>query len=469
MSKSTTDERRTFMKTDLKLMKDRNPINHTGCKIVMALFTGLAVMSFPGIGTADMVTDWNQTTLATQAAVPGGIRTPPAARALAMVHLAIFDSVNAIERRYHPYAVTALADSGASPDAAVATAAHAVLISLYPTRQADLDVAYTTSLALIPEGGSKAEGISVGESVATVILALRSDDGSAAILLPGGACCQPEAYTLAPGPGIYQPDPAALFVAWGKLTPFALRSGLQFRAEGPPALTSDEYAADYNEVKSVGAIESTTRTPDQTEAALFWIAPNLQSVFNDIARIAAAACHNDLLENARLFALLNLAIADTSITVMDTKYTYNFWRPREAIHAGDMDGNDGTIADSTWTPLFYIGVHPDYVSQHSAVGGAAAHVLAHLFGTDDFSFSITTTTAPGGVFRSYHSFSQAAQENANSRVWLGAHFREACEDGLKQGKQVANYAVHHFLKPIRKYHHPHYNEKKDHHSSHHGK
>ncbi len=387
---------------------------------------------------ADVVTDWNQTALATQAAIPGAIRTPPAARALAMVHLAIFDSVNAIDRRFTPYAAGALADPSASPEAAAAASAHAVLVNLYPSRQAELDAAYATSLASIADGIAKTEGISVGESVAAVIIALRSSDGSA-VTLP---------YTVPPGPGIYQPDPAALFVAWGKVTPFALKSGSQFRAEGPPALSGDEYAADYNEVQSVGALNSATRTPDQTEAALFWV-ENIQIAFNRIARIAAATRQTSLSDNARLFALLNLAGADTTIAVMDTKYIYNFWRPREAIHAGDTDGNENTIADPTWVPLTYIGVHPDYVSQHAAYGAAAARVLASFFGTDDLSFTITTSTAPGGVFRSYASFSQAAEENLISRVWLGAHFRTACVHGLNQGKRVANYAIHHFLQPLK--------------------
>ena len=309
----------------------------------------LAALAFnlTGTGQADMVTDWNETTLATQAAVPGGVRTPPAGRALAMVHVAIFDSVNAIDRKYTPYAVAALADPSASPEAAAAAAARAVLVSLYPSRQPNLDAAYAASLTLIPDGSSKTEGVSVGESVAALILALRGADGSA-ITLP---------YTLPPGRGVYQPDPAALFVAWGSVAPFGLKSGSQFRPDGPPALSSKEYAADYNEVKSIGALNSATRTADQTEAALFWAAENAQITWNNIARIAAAAHQNSLLENARLFALLNLAIADTSIAVMDTKYTYNFWRPREAIQAGDADGNANIIADPTWTPLNYIGVH----------------------------------------------------------------------------------------------------------------
>ena len=254
--------------------------------------------------------------------------------------------------------------------------------------------------------------------MAALILALRSADGSA-IALP---------YTLSPGPGIYQPDPAALFVAWSNVAPFALKSGSQFRANGPPALSSEEYAADYNDVKSVGALNSATRTPDQTEAALFWTAENAQITWNNIARIAAADHQNSLSENARLFALLNLAIADTSIAVMDTKYTYNFWRPREAIHAGEADGNADTIADPTWTPLNYIGVHPDYNSQHAAVGGTAAKVFARFFEADDFSFMITTIGAPGGVFRSYDSFSQGV--GPTSGPWkpsnydaLGCSFR----------------------------------------------
>jgi hypothetical protein len=409
-------------------------------KVQTLIAAGLALAALARVPDvcADVVTDWNQIAMATQSAVPGAFRTPPAARALAMVHLAIFDSVNAIDRRFTPYAVEALADPAASPEAAAVAAAHAVLVNLYPSRQADLDLAYTTSLGSIADGSAKTEGISVGESVAAVILALRSADGSA-VTLP---------YTLPPGPGIYQPDPAALFVAWGNVTPFALKSGSQFRSEGPPALSSAEYAIDYNEVRNIGALNSATRTPDQTEAALFWM-PNIQIIFNNIARIAAADRQNSLFDNARLFALLNLAGADTAIAAMDTKYTYTFWRPREAIHAGDIDGNDQTIADPTWTPLAYIGTHPDYNSQHSAYGGAAASVLASFFGSDDFSFTITTTAAPGGVFRSYASFSEAAIENMNSRVWLGVHFPTACRHGLNQGKQTANYVVHHFLQPIK--------------------
>src|SRR6266540_7497265 len=251
----------------MKKQNERKVMNIRIQNLVTVSLALAALARVPDV-CADVVTDWNQTALATQAAIPGAIRTPPAARALAMVHLAIFDSVNAIERRFTPYAVETLADPGTSPEAATAAAAHAVLVNLYPSRQAELDAAYAVSLASIVDGIAKTEGISVGESVAAVIIALRNSDGSA-VTLP---------YTVPPGAGIYQPDPTALFVAWGKVTPFALKSGSQFRVAGPPALSSDEYAADYNEVQSVGALNSATRTADQTEAALFWM-PNIQIAF----------------------------------------------------------------------------------------------------------------------------------------------------------------------------------------------
>ena len=404
--------------------------------------TALAIlMTLSGTAKADEVTDWNQITLATQALISGGIRTPTASRALAMVHAAIYDSVNAIDRRYSVYAVNAQPAPGTSPEAATAAAAHAVLVSLYPSNQVALDAAYASSLSQIPNGISKTDGISLGESVAAAILALRSSDGSSA---------NPP-YTQPAGPGIWQPAPLtfapALFVAWGNVTPFTLTSGSQFRAEGPPALTSTEYAADFNEVKSLGAINSATRTAYQTETAHFW-RENSQITWNTIARAVAADKHNNLSENARLFALLNLAGVDTTIAVFDTKYTYNFWRPVTAIRGADTDGNADTIADPTWTPLVETPAHPDYTSQHSAWGAAAAKVLASFFDSDEISFSITTSTAVGGAVRSYTSFSQAAEENMVSRIYIGYHTRTACRHGFNQGRQVAHWVFHKYLQPL---------------------
>ena len=402
-------------------------------------FVLLALISLQVASLADVVTDWNQITLSTQAAVPGASRTPPASRALAMVHAAIYDSVNAIDRKYTAYAVDAHAPDGASPEAAAAAAAHRVLLGLYPSQHVNIDAAYAASLSQIPDGQSKIDGMNLGEFVGASILALRSGDGSGLNPL----------YNQPIAPGVWQPavPGTALFVGWGQVTPFAINSGSQFRAYGPPDLTSAEYAADFNEVKSLGAINSATRTAYQTETALFW-AENSQINWNHIAVSAANTRQNGLDENARLFALLNIAGADTAIAVFDSKYTYNFWRPIAAIRAADTDGNDATEADLNRTSLLATPAHPDYTSQHSAMGASAAEVLADFFGTDDIGFSLTTSTSPGGVVRSYTSFSQAAKENMESRILIGYHFRSACRHGFNQGKQVGNFVFRHALKPV---------------------
>jgi hypothetical protein len=397
----------------------------------------LATVSLAGTARADVVTDWNQTAIATLNA--GGVRFPPQTRALAMMHAAIFDAVNATNHRYTPYAIDVYAPD-VSPEAAAAAAAHSVLLSLVPSQQLNLDAAYAASLAQIPNGPAKDNGIAVGVTVANGIVALRSGDGSNAVV----------PYTPGTGPGVWQPTPPtfgpAVFVAFATTTPFTMRSSSQFLAEGPPALTSRDYAKDFNEVKSLGAVNSVTRNADQTEAALFWI-ENSDFTWNVIARLAAAAHQNDLSENARLFALLNMATADGIIAGFNTKYTYNFWRPITAIRSADTDGNLETLADPAWTPLSPTPAHPDYTSNHSIYSAAAAKVLALVLGSDDFDFSITSSTAPSGAVRSYHSFSQAAEECGMSRIWLGFHFHTAVRHGLNQGKQIGRFAFEHSLKP----------------------
>ena len=393
---------------------------------------------------ADVVTDWNQTANTSLAA--GGVRFPMQTRALAIMHAAMFDSVNAIDRQYAPYAID-LSAPGASPEAAAAAAAHLVMVTLVPTQQANLNAAYAASLAQIPDGAAKSDGIALGETVALELLALRSSD-DLTFIAP---------YTPGIGPGAWQPTaPAfgpAVWVRWGNMTPFTLRSGSQFRPEGPPALTSSEYTADFNEVKSLGAVNSVTRTPDQTQMALFWL-ENSNFTWNRIARLAAAANNNTLVQNARLFALLNMAGADSIISGFETKYTYNFWRPITAIRAGDTDGNDDTEGDPNWTPLaplpsFATPAHPDYISNHAVYSAAAAQVLADFFGNDDFDYSVTTSTAPNSAFRSYNSFKQAAEECGASRIYVGYHFPTAVKHALNMGKQVGNFGFHHFLKPLK--------------------
>jgi hypothetical protein len=397
-----------------------------------------------GTVQADVVTHWNETANASLAA--GGVRFNIQTRALAIMHAAMFDAVNAIDRQYTPYAIN-LSASGASPEAAAAAAAHLVMVTLVPAQVATLNAAYVASLAQIPDGPAKSDGIAMGETVALAILALRSTD-DLTFIAP---------YTPGNGPGAWQPTaPAfgpAVWVTWRNLKPFTLNSGAQFRAEGPPALTSAEYTADFNEVKSLGAVNSTTRTPEQTQIALFWL-ENSNYTWNRIARLAAVAHNNTLAQNARLFALLNMAGADSLIAGFDTKYTYNFWRPITAIRAGDTDGNDDTLGDPNWTPLaplpaFATPPHPDYISNHSNYSAAAAQVLASFFGSDDFDYSITTSTVPNGAFRSYNSFRQAAEECGVSRIYVGYHFGTAVRHGLNMGKQVGNFAFHHSLQTLK--------------------
>ena len=393
---------------------------------------------------ADVVTDWNQIANTTLAA--GAVRFPPQTRTLAIMHAAIFDSVNAINRQYSPYAID-LSAPGASPEAAAAAAAHLVMVTLVPTQQANLNAAYAASLAQIPDGTAKSDGIALGETVALALLVQRSSD-DLTFIAP---------YTPGIGPGAWQPTaPAfgpAVWVRWGNMSPFTLRSGSQFLPEGPPALSSAEYTADFNEVKSLGALNSATRTPDQTQMALFWL-ENSNFTWNRIARLAAAANNNTLVQNARLFALLNMAGADSIISGFETKYTYNFWRPITAIRAGDNDGNDDTLGDPNWTPLaplplFATPPHPDYISNHAIYSAAAAQVLASFFGGDDFNYTVTTSTSPNGAFRGYSSFKQAAEECGASRIYVGYHFPTAVKHGLNMGKQVGNFAFHHFLKPLK--------------------
>jgi len=391
------------------------------------------------IGNPSAVTDWNAT--AVQFLTPS---TFMSTRILAMTHVAIYDSVMAISHGYEPYAVSVRAPDGTSAEAAVAAAAHKVLVNQVPAQTAGFDSAYATALAAIPEGVAKADGIALGEFVAEWILFLRSGD-----VLGPASYSQPQA------PGVWQPsgdgyNTGVVATTWPSLTPFALRSTSQFRAPPPPALSSRTYAANFNEVKSLGATHSTTRSADQTAAALFWY-ENGQIHFNGLARDLASSRGLTISQTARLFALLNVAMADGSMTVFDTKYAYNFWRPIAAIRGAAVDGNAATEADPTWDSLLpLVAPHPDYTSQHAVISSAAATVLARFFGNHTtFTLSTGSATANGVAPRTYESFSAAAEENASSRVWLGWHFPISAHLGTVQGRQVARFALTHSMRPLR--------------------
>ncbi len=419
----------------------------------------LLVLACPGPARADAVIDWNAT--AASAGFAGGLDNEfgcvdalHESRIFAMMHVAIHDALNAIDRRYQPYAFDGQAPAGTSPEAAVAAAAHDVLVALFPELPSELgltpaaavdlvEAAYVAALAAIPDGAAKAQGILIGQAAAAAILDLRDADGA------NTPPFLDFTYVPGPNPGDFQfipgYPPFAAFTGWGKVTPFVLSSSSQYRPKAPYAVTSKKYAADFNEVKSLADVNSTTRTAEQTEIALFWVEGSPQG-WNRIARTVSGQHGLDLWQTARLFGLLNLASADAYIADFENKYFYEFWRPVTAIRAAGTDGNPETVADPMWESLVLTGPVPEYPSGHSGQGGAMSEVLARFFG-DKVSFSTTATTQPG-VTRSFTSFSQAAQENANSRIYVGFHFRHATIEGLKLGSKVGNVAFNHYLRPV---------------------
>ena len=400
--------------------------------ILIGLVAVTATLTAGPARSVDVVIDWNITALDAIRAN----RTPPpvASRALAMLHVSIYDAVNGIRRTHEPYAVESAAPASASIPAAASAAAHRVLTALFPAGAIDFDALHGDTLAMIADGPRKDSGIAWGEAVADQILAMRAHDGSDAVVPP------PESSAA----GFWQPTPPLyapyLLPQWGFVAPFVMPSHV-FRPAGPPDLESAAYLADLEEVRTLGAATGSTRTPEQTEIALFWAdgagTATPPGHWNSIAREVSAGAGNTLEQNARLFALLNVAMADSAICAWDAKYAFAFWRPVTAISAG---------GDSTWTSLIATPPFPDYVSGHSAFSGAAATVLAFFYGTDSMEFSIGSDVIPG-VTRSFVSFSMAATEAAASRLYGGIHFGSANEDGLSAGIAIGEWAVAHSMQP----------------------
>jgi PAP2 superfamily protein len=386
------------------------------------------------------VIDWNQVLLSivnTPGAQPANIQPT---RNFAILHAAIYDAVNSIDRTHQPYLISVRAPRSALETAAADAAAHTALVGLYPAQQTSLDADYTAELAKVADGPAKDKGVRLGNEVAGDLLAIRANDGSNVA---------PPAFIAGTNPGDYRPTPpnfpTPLFTSWGQVTPFVLDRGDQFRPAPPPALTSDAYATAINEVKSLGSATSTTRTAEQTEIGKFWNPP-IQNFWNQIAQTVALAHHSDLPTTARLFAALNLSFADSAIAFYDAKYTYRLWRPVTAIRFADSDGNPATVADPNWLPLAgNTAADPSYPGAHSTISAAGADVLASFFG-DDQHFSLTSPALPG-VTRSFSSFAAAAQEAGLSRIFSGQHTRLDHVAGLRLGHAVAGFVLHNALLP----------------------
>lgn len=353
-------------------------------------------------------------------------------RSLAMVHLAMHDAVNAVDRQYQPYAFTTM-ESQADATAAAATAAHGVLVGLFPAQVTSLNAKLVDSLAAVPDGTAETKGIALGQQGAAAILQRRANDGSAASVSYAPSAGAGRFQFVAPFDGvIFRPE-------WRFVTPFTLSSVSQFRPVPPPALDSAKYRDDFNEVKAAGVLAGSNRSAEQSAYARFWYEDS-DIGWNSITRDVVVRKKLSLHDTARLFALVNIALADAYIAGWDAKFHHDFWRPITAIRAAATDGNAGTEPDAAWVPLLGTPPVQDYPSTHSVAGAAAASVLASAFG-DANEFSITSSTAEvSGQKRTYRRFSEAANENSDSRVRAGIHFRFAVDAGSEMGRRVGELA-----------------------------
>ena len=403
----------------------------------------LVLLVAPTGVSADVVTDWNA--IAVQATVTAARPGQTGMLDVAMVQVAVYDAIQAIERRYEPYYVE-IPNASGSPIAAAAKAAHDVLVSRFSSQSSSIDSLYQQYL--LDHGLSENDpGVAIGARAAAAIIAIRACDGS----FPNPA---PPPFTGGTGIGVWRPTPPgnlAMLAPWlGNVTPFGLTRPSQFRAGPPPVVTSAEYALDYNEVKVMGVGGNNShRTPAQTDLAHFWNA-NYGVLWHTVLRNIASAHIDNIADSSRLFALADISIADVLITSWNTKNYYVFWRPITAIQEGDNDGNPLTQGEPRWQPLITTPNYPDYSSGANCFTGAVTRVLALFFKTDQMDFSITTTN-PGPTIqdtRTYNSFSEVAQEVVDARIYEGIHFRFADEAARTQGRQVADWAFNNYLRPI---------------------
>ncbi len=452
--------------------------------------TAIEVLEERCVPSVDPILDWNAIAIeVNRVSYSGGVVNDQggptrSSRALAIVHVAMFDAWNSIHKTYDPYLVQAPNTSRASDVAAVSQAAHDTLVAMYPHQQAFIDAKLTQALALVPNGRSETRGINVGKFVAQKILVARTNDGSEVVgqYIPDGQIGHHDVDPLNPNQGFLTP-------AWGSVTPFAIPSTDAIPTPTVPSLGSVEYAQAYSQVKELGEETSTERTTDQTEIGIYWgydVARGLGDpprLYNQIARVVAQQEGNTVAENARMFALINIAMADSGIQAWGVKYREDFWRPIIAIRQGDADGNANTVGDVNWSPLGaprsnplptedvnFTPPFPAYTSGHATFGGAVFKTMQNFYQTDDISFSIpfdfvsdefnglTTdihdlipdlvlNAVRNELPRHYDSFSQAAAENAASRIFLGIHWRFDAVQGVSAGNRIADYTFDHVLRP----------------------
>jgi hypothetical protein len=367
---------------------------------------------------------------------------------MGIVHVAIYDAAVALTGGYKPYAATPAAPADTSPEAAIATAAYDTLTGLQPqlgANQTILDHDYATYLAAIPDGTPKADGIAVGDQAAAAVLALRANDGR------GCTTTLTDLGLPASGPGIWQPGPGAVLgLCLPGMHPLGLQSASQFRPDGPSPLTSEQYADDFNQVKDLGRADSTTRTIEQTNQALFWTDHDIRQWNDGMLRLAAAR-GLDLLQTARMLAMAHVAGGDAMIACFDAKYHYWSWRPFQAIPLADTDGNPNTVPDPSWKPLGTTPNFPEYPSAHACHSTAVVTALDAFFGTDKVTFSLDSR-APGlteaARTRTYDRLHDVVKDVDWARVLVGFHFRNSDQQGTTLGRKVARYVTDHYFQPL---------------------
>jgi len=399
----------------------------------------LVVITMAQSAFANVITDWDEKALVTVAPMAnlGGTNPYLAQRMMAMVHVAMFDTVNSIERRYKPYLVQLRADPSTSKEAAAAAAAAKVLASIDAKTANEMSGVLASYLTAVPDGVAKSDGVKIGEAVAARILEARLNDG----------CDAPDAYRPRTTPGVYVPTAITISSMWPNMKPFALASPSQFRPGPPVALESDEWATDYNELKNYGGQISAKRTAQQTETARFWlVGPPV--AYHPFVRQLVTARQMGVVDSARFMALVAIGINDAIISILDAKYHYNFWRPITAIRNGDTDGNPATDREATWQPIANTPMHPEYPCSHCIQSGTVAGIIKAELGSGDIpEIAMTSPTAPGVTHRFTNMWAYT-EEVANARVWAGFHYRFSTRVGTEMGLKVGEYVVKNVMQPV---------------------
>jgi hypothetical protein len=376
---------------------------------------------------ADVIMDWNAK--ADALAIEKQLLNAANSRGQAMLHIAMFEAINAIDRRYAPYKLKLTADQNVSREAAAAAAAYDVLLALHPDKKADLDATLAASLAGIAENEAKAKGVELGKQAAAGIIALRANDGSNT----------PEDYRPATAAGVYIPTTIPIESTASKIKPFVMASASQFRAAPPPALTSETWTRDLNEIREIGSLASAKRSAEQTTIARFWFFTGPRT-YNAIVRQIASNRTMDLVDCARLYALTSIASADAFIAVFDAKYAHNLWRPVTAIRNADLTSNPATPREASWQPLGVTPMHPEYPCAHCIVASAISTVLQHVVGNEIAEIALVSPTAPG-VTRKWTRLQDYSDEVSSARIYAGFHYRFSTEAGKEMGKKIGNLAV----------------------------